>query len=59
MTFLTRKSPTAARRRPDPASIGGGLATLVAVTPLYTVGFEGYDRRFMVIPLGPSLGANP
>lgn len=32
---------------------GGGLETLVAVVSLYTVGFEGYDRRFMVIPLGP------
>ena len=31
---------------------GGDLETLVAVLSLYTVGFEGYDRHFMVIPLG-------
>jgi predicted secreted protein len=34
---------------------GGDVASLVAVVSVYTVGFEGYDRRFMVIPLG----ANP
>jgi len=34
---------------------GGDVASLVAVLSVYTVGFEGYDRRFMVIPLG----ANP
>jgi predicted secreted protein len=32
---------------------GGDVETLVAVVSLYTVGFEGYDRRFTVIPLGP------
>lgn len=30
---------------------GGDLETLVAIVSLYTVGFEGYDRRFMVIPV--------
>ena len=30
---------------------GGDLASLVAVVSVYTVGFEGYDRRFLVIPL--------
>jgi predicted secreted protein len=34
---------------------GGDVASLVAVLSVFTVGFEGYDRRFMVIPLG----ANP
>ena len=34
---------------------GGDVDTLVAVISIYTVGFEGYDRRFMVIPLA----ANP
>jgi hypothetical protein len=33
---------------------GGDVASLVAVVSVYTVGFEGYDRRFMVIPLGPN-----
>jgi predicted secreted protein len=33
---------------------GGDVASLVAVLSVYTVGFEGYDRRFMVIPLGNS-----
>lgn len=30
---------------------GGDMSSLVAVVSVYTVGFEGYDRRFLVIPL--------
>jgi predicted secreted protein len=30
---------------------GGDVASLVAVVSVYTVGFEGYDRHFLVIPL--------
>ncbi len=33
---------------------GGDVASLVAVLSVYTVGFEGYDRRFMVIPIAPN-----
>ena len=33
---------------------GGDVTSLVAVVSVYTVGFEGYDRRFLVFPVGPS-----
>ena len=33
---------------------GGDVASLVAVVSVYTVGFEGYDRRFLVFPFGPN-----
>jgi predicted secreted protein len=32
---------------------GGDIDTLVAIVSAYSIGFEGFDRRFMVIPIGP------
>lgn len=37
---------------------GGDLDTLVAVVSAYSIGFEGFDRQFMVIPVGPRQPGN-